>query len=777
MNFVLMKIEKEPKNPQLIDQFMRTTHTLKGASSMMGQSELEQLTHALEDFIQQGIENKRDFTAGDFSLFFQVVDEVEFMINSLAVSREIKVKNIENLLAQLNPDNITSEKKEESTPTEKPVLEESAEEEPLRVTDKIAEEKPARDDTQLKIDSKKIDNLLNEAAELVINNNQFKTQIDRYKGYLPRLDAEGKNLQNILWQLEKMQKEQERLFGMLQPGLENLSDVENVQKGYFQEIKTIIENLNKVQQNISQAFQGLKDSGKVYEEQLFKISSLSNQIHDEIMHARLIPIGMLFRRFHRPLRDMAANSGKKIKLYIEGESTEIDRLIAEELYDPMIHILRNAIDHGIETVNERKTTGKNEEGLIQIYAKRERNNVIITVEDDGSGIDPQKIKGKLREKKILAQEEIDKLTVHELYEYLTYPGFSTLKEAGKISGRGVGLDVVRNQIQKLKGDLRITSQPGVMTRMTIRVPISITVTQAMLVNIDDNIYAIPLLQVEETINISPDQLTVKNEEFFINFRGTDIPVIHMSELLEISGREKSSVSRDAIHPVIIVQDEGKKAGLLVDKIIQREEILIKNIGEVLQRTKYIMGGSIRENGNVVLVLDIPQIVFTKIRMKEKDAAVVPSRPRPSILPKAPAKTQGRRHEVSRKLIEGRKPLILIVDDSLSVRKFLSGVLGKHGFDIDTARNGKTAMEMLTQKKYDLIITDLEMPQVSGYELIEQIRADSQWDELPVIVLTGRASKHIQQHSLKIGANEFVIKPFKDKELLEKISTYIDYQKN
>jgi len=678
MNFVLMKMEKEPGNSELTEQLMRTIHTLKGSSSMVGQEEMEELIHAFEDYIQTRVEDKKEFASDDFELFFQVVDELEFIINALASSNKVKLKNYDNLLSKLRTKGESISKGDIPEPaTPAGITDKKQEKEVFTLTDEIQKEKIISDESQLKIDTKKIDNLLNEAAELVINNNQLKTQIDRYKVYLPKLDLEGKNLQNILWQLEKIQKEQERHFSMLQPGLENLSELENVQKGYLQEIQTIIENLGKVQNNFTQAFQGLKDSGKVYEEQLFKISSLSNQIHEEIMHARLIPIGMLFRRFHRPLRDMATSSGKKIKLFVEGESTEIDRLIAEALFEPILHIIRNAIDHGIEPVKTRKKSGKNEEGLIQINAVRERNNVIITIEDDGEGVNVDKIKDKLLEKEILKSDDIDKLTTHELYEYLSYPGFSTLKEAGKISGRGVGLDVVRNQIQKLKGDLRITSLPGKMTRMTIRVPISITVTQAMLVNIDDNNYAIPLLQVEETINISPDKLTVKNKEFFIQFRGGEIPIIHMSDLLQIHGKGKSTVAKNTIYPIIVVQDEGKKVGLLVDKIIQREEILIKNIGEILQRTKYIMGGSIMEDGSVVLVLDIPQIVFTNIRLTEKDMVVKPSKsPEPLVSP-SPGRHGEIQKTISPKKIKGRKPLILIVDDSLSVRKFLSGVLGKH----------------------------------------------------------------------------------------------------
>jgi len=281
---------------------------------------------------------------------------------------------------------------------------------------------------------------------------------------------------------------------------------------------------------------------------------------------------------------------------------------------------------------------------------------------------------------------------------------------------------------------------------------------------------------KDGINTPILMLTVKKEEFFIQFRGGEIPVIHMSDLLQIHGKEKSGVAKDTVYPIIIVQDEGKKVGLLVDKIIQREEILIKNIGEILQRTKYIMGGSIMEDGSVVLVLDIPQIVFTNIRLKEKDMVVKTSKsPEPLVSPSSSRPGEIRK-TISPKTIEGRKPHILIVDDSLSVRKFLSGVLGKHSLEVDTAKNGQSALEMLSQKSYDLMITDLEMPQVSGYELIEQIRSDSQYDKLPIIVLTGRASKHIQQHSMKLGANEFVIKPFKDKDLLEKIFNYVEYEK-
>ena len=774
MNFLLMKIEKEPENQESLEKLLRSAHTLKGSSSMVYEQELEKLMHLTEELIEKFQNTKETPGTEVIDLFFGVVDEGEFILNALATGNKKKIKNFEKLIKDFEKvipgaaDTIDKPKSEAKSETE-----EEKKSEYISVAEPGEEEKPR--ESHLRMNIKQIDSLLNEAAELVINNNQFRMQIERFKNYLPKLDVEGKNLDHVLWQLDKMVKDQERLMSILKPGLDNMQEVEESHKNQYADIKNIIDHLQKFQNNFTSTMQGIKESGKVYEQQLQKITKLSTQIHDEIMRARLIPIGMLFQRFNRPLRDIAKKYDKKINFEMEGESTEIDRILADKLYEPMLHLMRNALDHGIETATERKKLKKPEEGSIQVSATRERNNVLITVEDDGKGIDVDKIRLRVIELGILGEEEIEKLNPQELYEFLMYPGFSTAEEVGSLSGRGIGMDIVRSQIHKLKGDLRIYSESLKFTRVTIRVPISITVTQAMLAEIAQNTYALPLLQVEETANVSQENLTLRDDGYFIQLRGMDIPVIHMSNLLKIKEVASTPMSVNSMYPVIIVQDEGKKAGLLVDNIVQREEILIKNIGESLQRTKFIMGGTILADGRVVLVLDIPQIVFSSLRLKERSAALLPEDFRGTIDKPQQAGGVSKKSDLEKRVIKGRKPLILIVDDSLSVRKFLSGMLSKNNYEVETAKNGQSAIEMLAQKDYDAIVTDLEMPRLSGYELIEQIRADSRWDKLPIIVLTGRASKQIEQQSLKLGANQFVIKPFKDRDLLRKLSLYIDYQ--
>ncbi len=779
MNFLLMKLEKNPQNRELLEQLMRTLHTLKGSSSMMFQDELEKILHLGEELVERVTGKEDGLPPEVVDQMFSVVDELDFILNSLAEKRKPLTKSFGKVVEELQ-----SSIKKYGGEAEA-VFKEAREEEPVtsgedKGDDYVQVSQPDESDIRRPLDAhvrlhvKQIDNLLNEAAELVINHNQLKTQVEKFKGYVPKLDLEGKNLQNVMWYLDKVMKEQEQLLTLIKPGATNLDMIEESQKPHIENIKYVIENLQKFQTNFVQALQGIKTFGKIYEEQLQKITRLSASIHDEIIKARLVPIGLLFQRFQRPLRDIAKKHGKKIKLNIEGENTELDRILADKLYEPMLHILRNAIDHGIEPPQARKKARKPEEGLIRISAEQERNYVIITIEDDGRGINVADVRRQIIDRELLSPEEVDKLNMQELYEFLMVPGFSTAKKTDVLSGRGVGLDVVRNQIQKLKGDLRIYSQPEQNTRFVIRVPYSITVTQAMLVEVDSNLYAIPLLQVEETISISNDNLQLKDDGYYTKLRGGEIPIIHMAHLLKIGDKSHKTITRVSQYPVIIVQDEGKKAALLVDKIMHREEILIKSLGQGLQRVKYIMGGSILADGRVVLVMDIPQIVFSSLRLKEKSLNLQPEDFKPSGNKTASARPDQKR---GKRLVKDRKPLILVVDDSLSIRKFLSGLLKKQDFEVELAKNGQTAIELLSQREFDVVITDLEMPQLSGYDLIEQIRGDARWDSLPVIVLTGRAGKNIEQHSLKLGADEFVIKPFKESELLGKISEYIDYKKD
>ena len=781
INFLLMKMEKNPTDQDLAQRLMRTLHTLKGSASMVYLEAPEKLAHLSEDILEDFLSRSEPLPQHLYDLLFDVVDEVDFIISALVDGERNKTKNFEEIVDQLEAIKTGEDGGQKKKPAKKRKPQEKTEESTqdtdyLSISDDLEIPRVKPRDTYIRLHVQQMDSLLNETAEMVINNTQFKKQLDTLKNNLPRMDMEGKNLQNILWYLDEFIKEEQKLIGEIEPLIKKSPSLMESEEKQLGDLRETIGNLKKFSQNFNQILQNIKDSGKLYDEQIHKMLRLSNQIHESIMNARLVPVDILFQRFQRPLRDLARKYNKKVKLLIRGEETELDRTLVEELFEPLLHLLRNAIDHGIELPKERKKVGKPEEGTIKLSATRERNFVSFNVEDDGKGIDIDKVKQRAIDLGFLKKNQADILTEQEVFEYMMYSGFSTSTVKTELSGRGMGLDIVKNQIQKIKGDIRIYSEKGKGTRFQVRVPISLTVTQAMLVNVDNNIYAVPLLQVEETIDLDRKDLISKDDFYYMNFRGAQIPVIKLSSLLQMTKPAENAVSKSNTVPVIIVQDEGNKVALLVDKILHREEILIKSLGKGLQGIRFISGGSVLADGRVVLVLDVRQLVFSGLRRHRTEHIVRQDEATLNKPQKIEYKTGKVEQGRVKRTIEGRKPLILVVDDSLSIRKFLTGFLSKRNYEVEAAKNGYHALEYLNQKDFDLLVTDLEMPNLSGYELIEQIRSDARWDDLPIVVLTGRASQHIQQMTMKLGADEFIIKPFKEEDLLKKIQHFIEYKK-
>ena len=782
INFLLMKMEKNPGDQELAQRLMRTLHTLKGSASMVYLETPEKLAHLSEDILEEFLNRAEPLPQHLYDLLFDVVDEIDFIISGLVDGERNKTKNFDTIIAQLEAIKAGNETlvNKKVSKGRADVPEGTDQDKPDQNNLSISEEqeipraKPR--DTYIRLHVQQMDKLLNETAEMVVNHTQFKKQLDNLKNNLPRLDIEGKNLQNILWYLDEIIKKEQQIISEIEPLTKNSPSLLESQQKQIKNLKGTIESLKKFSQNFSQILQNFKDSGKLYDEQIHKILRLSNQIHESIMNARLVPVDILFQRFHRPLRDLARKYNKKVKLLVSGEETELDRTLVEELFEPLLHILRNAIDHGIELPSERKKIGKPEEGTIKLSATRERNFVSISVEDDGKGIDIEKVKQRAIDLGFLEKSEANSLTEQEVFEYMMYSGFSTSTVKTELSGRGMGLDIVKNQIQKIKGDIRIYSAKEKGTRFQVRVPISLTVTQAMLVSVDNNIYAVPLLQVEETIDLDKKELLAKDGNYYMNFRGGKIPVIRLSSLLQMAGAEQEIISKSKSYPVVIIQDEGNMVALLVDKILHREEILIKSLGKGLQGIRFISGGSVLADGRVVLVLDVRQLVFSGLRKHRPEGNLMPEEAISEKRKKSESELKRTEPSRVKRVVEGRKPLILVVDDSLSIRKFLSGFLTKKDFEVETAKNGYHALELLSQKDFDLLVTDLEMPNLSGYELIEQVRAEARWDILPIIVLTGRASQHIQQMTMKLGADEFMIKPFKEEDLLNKIFNFIEHKK-
>ncbi|MGH1362892.1 MAG: Hpt domain-containing protein [Calditrichia bacterium] len=771
INYLLLKLEKNPENEELQHHLMRCMHTLKGSSGMVHASHIEVLSHRCEDILEKTLNDKVPMPVDLFNVLFEVVDEITLILDHFQVDAVEKTKNFADVKTKLNEyhSQIDPVGNASSSAIEPSAAEQKRASSPSLEQETGSEKQKA---TYLRLNINKMNHLLNLAAELVVSNNQFKTQLDRLKNFFPMLNSNLKVFRDTEDYISTTLREEKRIQESLHKMVEDSPGTQESLKKQVDNIQRTLKNIRSLQDEITSITHTLKENSKAYDENLQKLNKLSNELLDEIMQARLVRIDLLFQRFHRPIRDLANQLQKQIKLKISGQDTELDRTLIDELYEPLLHIVRNSIDHGLETVEEREAAGKDPEGTLSIKAYRDRNQVIVEVKDDGKGIDIERVKEKALEKGLLKAEDTERMTEQEIFEYLFYPGFSTATETTMVSGRGVGLDAVKTQIEKAKGDIRMSTELGKGTTISIRVPISLSVIQSMLTEVAGQIYSVPLLQVEETLHVSAEDLIYEDENYLIRYREKKIPVVMLSRLLKIREDAETRLSSSGSFPVIMVQDEGQRVALLVDKIIRREEILIKSLGPGLRRLKYISGGSIMADGQVVLVIDIPQIIqdFQRgiAQAPESPAAVVTT-----VEPVEPPRPA--RKKPTRKRIEGRKPMALIVDDSLSIRKYLSSLLIQKGYQTSTARNGYEALELLNKQDFDIMVTDLEMPKLSGYELIETVRYDKRFSGFPIIVLTGRAGENFRQLTSELGADAYIVKPFKDRELFDQLERFIDYK--
>ena len=767
INNLLLKLEKTPANEELQRQLMRTLHTLKGSAAMAYANKIETLAHLAEEFIDKNSKERGTLETPVFDLIFKILDEIKYILHSLKKNNKEEKRNFDELLKKLHqalefeekvgiiPEAGVAEKLES---VEKPEVDETSESK----------------DTYIRLDLEQMNRLLNLASELVIGHTQFKNQLDLLKLVTPELETDLKNLRETRDSLILLISQEKELQSSLEP-------IDAVDPGLKEGIRNQLQNIEKILTKFQNLHEGvdklahsIKDSSKSYDENLVKLNKLSNTLLDEIIQARLVPVNILFQRFRRPVRDMAHQADKKINLKIQGEETELDRTLVEELYNPLLHIIRNAIDHGIESAPERKEIQKKPEGTIHIRANRNRNQVTIEIQDDGRGIDLNMITKTAEEKKLVPKEDLLNMAEQDLFEILFLPGFTTISEATKVSGRGIGLDAVKAQIEKLKGNIRLYSEPGKGTTLVIRVPVSLSVIQTMLVGVEENTYSIPLTQVEETLDISEDEVLTDDEGHYILYYGQRIPVAMLSNLLKIDQEDPDRILFENKNPCIIISDHGKRVAIVVDKIVRREEVLIKSLGASLRRLKYILGGSIMADGRVVLVLDIPEIVLDITKTPREYRG--PYGPPEAITARLSTEGGVEKVEKGRKIIRDRRPTVLIVDDSLSIRKYLSGLLEEQGYKTDLARNGYEALEYLKTREFDIIITDLEMPKLSGYELIESLRLDKKFANLPIIVLTGKAGENFRNLTTQLGADAYIIKPFKDRDLFVEIEKFIEVVK-
>ncbi|OKH19751.1 response regulator [[Limnothrix rosea] IAM M-220] len=495
------------------------------------------------------------------------------------------------------------------------------------------------------------------------------------------------------------------------------------------------------------------------------------QLEHNLLEARMLPIGDLLNRFPRTIRDLSVKGNKPVSLELEGTNTLVDRAVLSKLYDPLVHLVRNAFDHGIDTPEERLAAGKSESGTIVIKAYNRGNSTYLEVRDDGRGIDIEKIRAKAIEKGVIDAKEAEGMPEAQLYELLFVPGFSTATQVSHLSGRGVGLDAVRLQIRSLKGNISITSERGKGTTFTLRLPWSMTITKLLLFRAQESFLAIPVNSLAAIAAAAPGDIKKEDNKEIFTWKGRPVPLIqdllvgfnYPSSL--IASRQQmmgtwarsnmSTVWKQAGQQMVLVISQGTDVmGIKVDQILLEQNLVIKPFGSAINPPSYISGCTVLGDGRLVAVLDSAALIERLVRKGTQNIAVIDT-------------------QISRLKPKLVLPTVLVIDDSLTTRQTLSTTLQKAGYRVIQAQDGADGLNQLEQHpEVEGIICDVEMPQMNGFEFLGRCRKKYAKTDLPVLMLTSRGSKRYRQLAEQLGSNGYLTKPYLDQELIETLQAAV-----
>ncbi len=608
-------------------------------------------------------------------------------------------------------------------------------------------------DTTVRVDTGKLDILVDLIAELVISNNKLEQEIKRLKSGVNQL---GELLDTIKFsaKTEGFAGDAISLDDLMAPfaalGIDRAVSDDPISMQSFRELHTIRENTLKlfdmelakerIMLNVLSTTSGLKSEFDLLFSEFLtdsvNISRMIEELQDETMKLRMLPISGVFSKFPRRVRDIAKNLGKRINFKIEGEDTELDKTLIEEIEDPLLHIIRNSVDHGVETEADRRTHGKDPTGTIWARAYHEGNSVVIEVEDDGRGIDPEKVKRKAMEKRLISKEESDQMDLREALNLIFIPGFSTAEKVSDLSGRGVGMDVVKSSITKLKGTVELDSRVGRGTKFKLRLPLTLAIIQAMIVKCSDQKFVIPMDPIELTVQLTrSDIYRVEGKQVF-KYQDLVLPLVHLRDIYDLP-----EGSLQNTFPVVIFGTGDKKIGLIVDEVLEKQQVVIKSLGAFLGDVKHITGATIFGDGSIAMILDVATIMQS-IPYLQKRADL-------SMHDRTTAKNQ---------------IAVLLVDDSLSGRIAQREMLERIGYTVELASSGMQALNRLSERKFDVIVTDINMPRMDGYEFTLKVRSMPETRRIPVVMVTSDIRNADRNRAYDVGINEFLAKPFTEDDL-------------
>jgi chemosensory pili system protein ChpA (sensor histidine kinase/response regulator) len=813
----LLELEGNPGEEQ-VNRLLRSMHTIKGSAAQVGLHRISKVAHRAEDLIIKLRDGELQPSAEVIDICLESVDLLKkFLHREWAGDAEMQAAvqsffvRIDRLLVGSQPPATQTVLPEEAHPSaaaeeaSAPAAHElSAEEEALlaeytqarqlateAVKPELAakiEDEPSRREAaaavqakSVRVELERLDRMMNAVGELVINRTQMLGRLAE----LERL-AEVLNFSKARM-TDKVAEFQEKYeFGRLHSinymsGLESslrhsspagpiysidqsMGEFSELEMDRYDDFNILSRSLTEISADISEVLSQLDGFVRRVNSDIDSFTKVAHRLQDEIAGARMVPIGNLYTRLSRTVRDAAKAAGKQVELALAGAETELDNNIVQRISDPLIHLVRNAVAHGIESDDERYQAGKNSLGNIAVRAGNRGNYIFVEVEDDGGGIDYEKVRETAVQNGLVYQEKAQELSEEELLELLFQPGFSTAPRKTELAGRGVGLDVVRSNLAQLNGEIEVHSVPGQGTKFTLKVPLTLIISQALFVRCGETMFAIPVTLVEEIRRIKEEEIYEQEGRLQTKVRDSILHVV----------RADTTLGLEPVQPVngyyrmVIARSSGGPVGLIVEDVVRKDEIVVKGLGEYLHRIKMFPGATIAPDGSLVLMIDVNRLVAGEALEHGRPMAANAAR---VFAPGAEAVAQNAIPEAAIANVEEEK-VIVLADDSISVRKFVGRMLEKAGYRVQLACDGLEAMDIISRIACDLVVTDLEMPHANGYELLSHLRQDPNTRKIPVMIVTSRAGAKHRERAMKEGASAFLTKPVQEEQFLAAVGRLI-----
>ncbi|MBY6209947.1 Hpt domain-containing protein [Microbulbifer agarilyticus] len=602
----------------------------------------------------------------------------------------------------------------------------------------------------VRVASELLEELVNLAGETSISRGRLEEQVGEFGLALDEMDS---TLLRLNEQLRRLDKETEAQIQFRQEQDVDFDPLEMDRYSSFQQLsRSLLESTS----DLLDLRQTLGNKARDTETLLLQQSRVNTELQEGLMRSRMVPFSRLVPRLRRIVRQVSAELGKQVDLVFSNVEGELDRSMLERMVAPLEHMLRNAVDHGIESPQERRDAGKPERGRIAVAVAREGSEVVLTISDDGSGINLMRVREKAIESGLMRPDA--ELSNNEIMQFILQAGFSTADQVTQISGRGVGMDVVSAEIKQIGGSVTIGSQAGQGTEFVVRLPFTVSVNRALMVKVGDDLFAMPLNTIEGIVRLSPFELEhyYRTPEARFEYAGEPYQVNYFGSLLQSSAQPRLAVE-DMQMPVLLVRSDNTAMALQVDAILGSREIVVKSLGPQFAGVQGVSGATVTGDGTVVVILDAHALL-------RKHSAQL-ARPETPLLEETPAES-GREEPETQKLV-------MVVDDSVTVRKVTTRFLEREGFQVITAKDGQDAIIQLQDVIPDVMLLDIEMPRMDGFEVARNIRSSSRLRDIPIIMITSRTGKKHRDHALSLGVNHYLGKPYQEEILLEAIRDFTE----